>query len=625
MVKVRKIAVLIALFFITVVSGVCLMNVGTEKVVADSTYPTWNNYVFTKNDDGKTFELDTTNNVLSVKVKEEAVVSFKNQFVLDNLEFGFNIGSSVTGFKINVKSNSYDPNYYNEETKDNTVKLSLDVTKTGSFAVSFNVVKGVLTANVGGSSTTFSENNQILSKDSPALATIEFVIDEIDGTNDAFAFDYIDYNNETEGQNKQLFESDFAYAKPRVVLSDIFYNAFDGVNHVRYGFEYSVSPKVYSAFANYNSSEISFEGVEKTNVISDSKISFNSVGDYEFNAIVKNSEGDKVCETFKGEVVTIGERGANEEDAPKYIEDDFAYENFKSALLDRKIWKDGNKDQGIYVSVGSGQYLEIPSLKALVKSNAFNYSELKITVAYKTDKTSSTYSSLKLPISEVGKYVFYVLFADPYENKMEDEDFVKFDQNDGNVIIEETLYKNFVFNFELLDNAPILIETVSQENGYVGVEYKAEAFDITAYNCNKTYKLEYKSSGDVNSNDGWKEIKTSSTSESEFNDNSPFSYKDNKAFNYDGNLTFTPTQKGYYKLSVTVTSQSLSSRSETASVIIEVKDQVKVVKPDTHWLENNLLSVIFLGIGTLCLIGIVVLLFIKPKEKVEEPEKEIIE
>ena len=60
-----------------------------------------------------------------------------------------------------------------------------------------------------------------------------------------------------------------------------------------------------------------------------------------------------------------------------------------------------------------------------------------------------------------------------------------------------------------------------------------------------------------------------------------------------------------------------SVRFDSASTVIRVYGEKTEVKVDTHWLQNNIWSVIFLSIGTLALIGIIVLLFVKPKEVAE--------
>ena len=101
-----------------------------------------------------------------------------------------------------------------------------------------------------------------------------------------------------------------------------------------------------------------------------------------------------------------------------------------------------------------------------------------------------------------------------------------------------------------------------------------------------------------------------------------FNYDDIQGFAYDGQLTFTPTKMGYYKILCTVTSNN-TAKSVQESSIIEVNEKPSVVEPDDGWWGRNVWSVVFLSVGTLALIGIIVLLFIKPKdaETVEDGKK----
>ena len=96
-----------------------------------------------------------------------------------------------------------------------------------------------------------------------------------------------------------------------------------------------------------------------------------------------------------------------------------------------------------------------------------------------------------------------------------------------------------------------------------------------------------------------------------------YDYDDIQAINYNGELTFTPDKIGSYKIVCMATSK-VTARDAVGSSIIRIESAPKVVKVDNHWLQNNVWSVVFLSIGTLCLIGIVVLLCIKPKEETDE-------
>ena len=127
-----------------------------------------------------------------------------------------------------------------------------------------------------------------------------------------------------------------------------------------------------------------------------------------------------------------------------------------------------------------------------------------------------------------------------------------------------------------------------------------------------TYTLWYNSNADATADsDGWVEIpKSKDLKESEYE--GAFSYDEVMETSYDGRLKFVPTRTGAYKI-VCFVSSDLSNRSDEASTII------KVGEPNTirlyEWIQNNVWSVVFLSVGTLCLIGIIVLLCIKPKEE----------
>ena len=88
---------------------------------------------------------------------------------------------------------------------------------------------------------------------------------------------------------------------------------------------------------------------------------------------------------------------------------------------------------------------------------------------------------------------------------------------------------------------------------------------------------------------------------------------------YDGKYTFTPVKVGAYKIKCHVSSYN-AVRSAEAETVVSVAEKPSEVKVPSHWLRDNIWSVIFLSIGTLALIGIVVLLFIKPKEEPETDE-----
>ena len=239
-------------------------------------------------------------------------------------------------------------------------------------------------------------------------------------------------------------------------------------------------------------------------------------------------------------------------------------------------------------------------------------------------------------MSEAGDYEFYVVFKDSNGNAMDREDFYKLDEHDDSKIvgiddiaaaIEDPMtvvatYKYFpaVFRFTVEDDAPMSVTVPdSQGTGYLNIKYTATAFDIQSSGYNVTYTLSY--NADVNAtadSEDWIEIPKLADVTDEYNENG-FTYSDIESIDYDGDYTFTPVKLGAYKIDCEITSDK-SERSASGYTVIKVEEEPAVVKVDTHWLRNNIWSVVFLSVGTLALIGIIVLLFIKPKEEVETDE-----
>ena len=195
---------------------------------------------------------------------------------------------------------------------------------------------------------------------------------------------------------------------------------------------------------------------------------------------------------------------------------------------------------------------------------------------------------------------------------MEKDQFYTVNPNDDNDIIHGAYY-DVVFTFAIDDDAPISVEVPeTQGAGYLNTKYVASGFEILS-GSNVTYTLYYNEKADATKDaEGWEEVSS---------ENDYFTESEIESIGYDGTYTFTPIKIGSYKIKCEVSSgTSSSARYAEGETVISVKEEPSVVKPDNHWLKNNLWSVIFLSVGTLSLIGIIILLFIKPKEEVETDE-----
>ena len=116
----------------------------------------------------------------------------------------------------------------------------------------------------------------------------------------------------------------------------------------------------------------------------------------------------------------------------------------------------------------------------------------------------------------------------------------------------------------------------------------------------------------ANSLGTWREIAVFDEDKEEDEGDNPYEWDP------ESDLSFVPQQRGFYKVTVEVASGNLPTT--TSGQIVNVTSDADVIERPgvSYWLEDNVLSVVFLGIGVLCLIGIVIVALIKPKDKAQE-------
>ena len=223
---------------------------------------------------------------------------------------------------------------------------------------------------------------------------------------------------------------------------------------------------------------------------------------------------------------------------------------------------------------------------------------------------------MQIPTDGAGKYLFYVVFEDEAGNTMDADDFFVVDHHNPDVFDKGPLY-DYVFEFYLEDDAPVTIEApATQEKGTVGKSYTATNFtidattDISESNNHLEYKLFYNANAEAKAFDeGWVEIKRASEA----------TESSDKLIAFNGKLTFTPDKEGAYMIECKATSYSKVHSASARTIVVVEKDEEAVIET-SNWFVDNIWSVVFLSIGTLCLIAVVVLLFIKPKEENEAQE-----
>ncbi len=615
-------------------------GLGNNQVKFDGGY-----VVATVKEDSRTEEIAENDKVTTI---EHGVLKVANKLAVNDLEMVFAIPAELKSMTLVVKSPAYyaNGNIVAEKVNGNYVQ-KVDATVTneiefnfatntakvnGKTSKSFSLDVGKLTVKTsinnqnylefavsGGTivaddvmdGSTLVASKKIKNIDGVSAANISFKFALKNATAPAeFKIQSIDQKASDASENyKQTFETDTngvitdKNVYPVVDINESFYkNNADGTYSVvkNLMIKYTLTLTPYTVLGNVAASELYIQdGNDNMWLSTEEKpksFMFKTTGNYNFSIVAKNGADEVVYKTVSGvQVVNF----ANDENAPEYVYNADAYAAYMVALENAYY----NVEEGHHTSLGSS--MTIPSLKDFVFDDIQTYEGMAKTVYYNTNTTEDKSSSgMSISLSETGKYVFNVVLGDNNGNVM----------NKDNDFESGAKYEKFVFTFDMVDDAPISVTAAPvQGNGCVDVKYTASKFEVDAVGCKTTYKLYYKANEQATE---WKEIpKASNVTDTAYNKDG-FTYDMIKAIGYDGSLTFTPNAKGLYKIECEAVS-SVTSRSDAAETVITVDKAPSVVKVYTDWLANNVWSVVFLSIGTLCLIGIVVLLCIKPKDEVE--------
>ncbi len=668
--KSYKIVFLIVAFIMSTMLALGMMkspSVYADSKVSASSY-------FTLNGATATFEQEG----LKVEAKDNVEFNFKNNLIVNDMSMkmklpeGFvtSIDISLSSFYVNGNPKNWDTNPEGttfEKTIVNKLKLQYkdgsttlasallngqainDIQVENGYAViDFAIENAYLTVLGNDMSAKYNADEKIFYKvkniDNRAVSSkITIGLDTLvdgDSTVGEFILEYVDQmRSVVNGDYKQSLmladgETKLTPAKKkRAYLSEAFYLRQDngGYTSIKLAGElYSMSYKACSLMGDATTLFLVNPNGQYNVVLEDSTsipdtIRFNKGTNVKFGVGAKVDGEVVLFEEFAVAEVKVTDHlvDANFVDdiAPKYVYDEVAYASFLNAL--ESEYTDTNS-QGEKTSAGLGTELNVPSMKDLVFDNFYPYEDLNKEVHYRNQIEAITAQYMSFNLNQLGEYMFYVVFGDDADNTMKDEDFITEKDNvvTNGVYGEDSTVNNyvgnFIFRFEIDDNADIIVKAPEKQgNGYKGVEYKASKFIIDAEGCRKTYKLFYNKNINADIDDAnWIEIPQASTISKEYYVSNGFSYDEAKKVNFDGELKFVPTRIGAYKIECTATS-SVSERNATNSTIIKVASEPNIVEVPSKWLENNMWSVIFLSIGTLSLIGIIVLLCIKPKEQID--------
>ena len=185
-------------------------------------------------------------------------------------------------------------------------------------------------------------------------------------------------------------------------------------------------------------------------------------------------------------------------------------------------------------------------------------------------------------------WVYYV--DDKYETEFEGE--VASSENDSPIIP--------IFTFTLENKGPnVKVSSSYQEDGYVDLEYTLSGITVSGNDVQTDYTLQYRK----DDKSDW------ATAEEEFDDDK---------------LSFTPSKTGLYRVKIDATDATdLTVTEYTKDIVVEEKYKpVKYKVSFGDWIKVNLVPFIFLCISGACLIAIILLLVINPKEKVSTVKEE---
>ncbi len=374
-----------------------------------------------------------------------------------------------------------------------------------------------------------------------------------------------------------------------------------------------------------------------------------SVGEYQILVKSKSSDGQNIELTYTENVKVVND--INSLEKPKYILDTTNLGAYQDKV-NNACFEEGDTQKPIY----PGNKIEIPSIKEVFNGGSLGYAQYKRSIYVAMPGNSdyvnkgdiavgNTADEFSFTTGEIGVYSFYVVFESDNlatsgeakylslttEGLFEKEDgfykgysdagkaielfakrnnlgeYVYYENEDSEVevvaAVEELVIP--VFTFEITDNAAPKVEYTGKstlENGYVGLKYTINKFEVNGYKTTSTYKLFYSKTGKANT---WTEV------------------EDEDAFDAS-TLTFTPDNIGYYKVNLSV----IDANDRTAyaeSTVIYVPSAPKTPKYKTsfsEWLEVNTVPFIFLCISFACFVAILCLLFIKPKAKTDTVTEE---
>ncbi len=301
------------------------------------------------------------------------------------------------------------------------------------------------------------------------------------------------------------------------------------------------------------------------------------------------------------------------------------------------------------LSAGSSSYFYLPSVESLFLDNSTAYTDMKFSIYYyhssQQSNTNNKSNNLSINVTQQGAYTFTVYATDAAGNNMyylDNGEIKEFPASEIWTMFEdrddEGLYGKlpwFTFNVRYtgvsFDEVPGI-----QPTAYVGTSYNSASFDINgisgSYDTN--YRLFiFDRAKYANDNDGatfsyesfiaemdglfenpatrkyFTEIREVNESDPDYDEFKDYGWK-------NSSTTFTPQDaNGLYYMRAEVTDKKYNASPVTCSLAVVASIRASTIKGEDNWAQDNIASIILLSVAGLALIGIIVLLVIKPKDK----------
>lgn len=333
---------------------------------------------------------------------------------------------------------------------------------------------------------------------------------------------------------------------------------------------------------------------------------------YKVTVTIKNGEETP---SYTVTVTVVGKDKVAEDGALKY--NDKA--TIDSAVSDKNA-DDSDKEDKFFTTSGSGTSVRLTvnydRFRQTFTSKYVDESALKYTVYYQSPRSTDFSSTSEktgalsdVTLSDEGTYRFYVLISYGENSKITVKDLDE--RADGFYASKDASAELVVpiFEYDFVKAAEdkavsVAANSISAKNakGRVNQRYQAVSFEVTNAAYEK-YTLKYRANADSD----WKDAKNgvdANFTQSSFT---------------ASQIYFTPLKKGQFKVEARVKGNAEDLETKTAeSAVITVSEKVEELKlvdeKVKNFFKNNWLSVLFLGIALLCLVGIVVIALWKPSD-----------